>query len=142
MAVFNMHQAKTELSRLVAMAMAGDEVVIARHNIAVAKIVPVGSASAKGEQWAAASVSSGFGEEGQAELTGMTDFLGQVRKGEEFTFSHEGQALARIVPLEPASPEARGYGILAHLRGKLPDDLFLGPMSEDELQLWEKGDLP
>jgi hypothetical protein len=28
-------------------------------------------------------------------------------------------------------------GALAHLKGSMPDDLFLTPMSEDELRAWE-----
>ena len=79
MATINMHQAKTDLSDLVARAEAGEEIIIARHNKPAVKLVPVGA-----------------------------------------------------VPKKPRIP-----GALAHLRGKLPDDLFLTPLSEDELQAWE-----
>ncbi|SFK73478.1 prevent-host-death family protein [Mesorhizobium albiziae] len=41
MAVINMHQAKTELSDLVARAEAGEEIVIARRNKPAVKLVPV-----------------------------------------------------------------------------------------------------
>lgn len=38
---FNMHEAKTQLSRLIAMAEAGDEVVIARDGKPVVRLVPI-----------------------------------------------------------------------------------------------------
>jgi prevent-host-death family protein len=41
---FNMHQAKTSLSRLVEMALAGEEVVIARNGEPLVCLVPVGKA--------------------------------------------------------------------------------------------------
>lgn len=74
-----MHQAKSELSELVARAEAGEEIVIARRNKPAVKLVPIDD--------------------------------------------------------EPKKP--RVPGALAHLRGKLPDDLFLTPLSEEELQAWE-----
>jgi prevent-host-death family protein len=79
MATINMHQAKTELSDLVSRAEAGEEIIIARRNKPVVKLVPVENA-----------------------------------------------------PKRPRKP-----GALAHLRGQLPDDLFLAPLTEDELQAWE-----
>lgn len=47
MATINMHQAKTELSKLVARAEAGEEIIIARRNKPVAKIVAVTEAARK-----------------------------------------------------------------------------------------------
>jgi prevent-host-death family protein len=41
MAQFSVHDAKTNLSRLIADALAGGEVVIARGNVPVVRIVPV-----------------------------------------------------------------------------------------------------
>lgn len=41
MAQFSVHDAKTNLSRLIADALAGDEVVIARGNVPVVRLVPV-----------------------------------------------------------------------------------------------------
>lgn len=43
--MINMHQAKTELSELVARAEAGEEIIIARHNKPAVKLVPVNSSS-------------------------------------------------------------------------------------------------
>ncbi len=39
--MFNVHEAKTQLSRLIAMAEAGDEIVIARDGKPVARLVPL-----------------------------------------------------------------------------------------------------
>ena len=39
--VVNMHQAKTELSKLVAQALAGEEVILARNGRPVVRLVPV-----------------------------------------------------------------------------------------------------
>ncbi|MGN6548596.1 MAG: type II toxin-antitoxin system Phd/YefM family antitoxin [Pararhizobium sp.] len=74
-----MHQAKSELSDLVARAEAGEEIVIARHNKPAVKLVPVDRIERK-----------------------------------------------------PRKP-----GALAHLRKTMPSDLFLQPLSEDELDAWE-----
>ena len=65
MATFTVHQAKSDLSKLMARAEAGEEIVIARRE-------------------------------------------------------------------KPRVP-----GALAHLKGSMPDDLFLTPMSEDEWRAWE-----
>lgn len=44
MDVFNVHAAKTHLSRLIERACAGEEIVIARNNEPVVRLVPVESA--------------------------------------------------------------------------------------------------
>lgn len=41
MAQFSVHDAKTNLSKLIAAALAGDEVVIARGNVPVVRLAPV-----------------------------------------------------------------------------------------------------
>lgn len=43
MEVVNVHAAKTHLSRLIERACAGEEIVIARNNEPVVRLVPVGS---------------------------------------------------------------------------------------------------
>lgn len=113
MTVFNMHRAKTELSRLVAMAEAGEEVVIARHNIAVVKIVPVGGELGKGGQAVKAFASIGFGEEAQMEFTATGD-----------------------IPAKFAdTANARRPGALKGMFS-LPDSFF-DPLPEEELEAWE-----
>ncbi len=51
--IVNMHEAKTELSRLVAQALAGEEVIIARAGMPVVRLTPLRQeripGSAKGE---------------------------------------------------------------------------------------------
>lgn len=41
MAIFTIHEAKTHLSRLVAAALAGEEVIVARGKVPVVRLVPV-----------------------------------------------------------------------------------------------------
>lgn len=81
MAVVTIHKAKTELSKLLARVEAGEEIVIARGDEPIAKLVAWTSAEKKNP---------------------------------------------------PRKP-----GALAHLRGKLPSNVLLEPMSEDELEAWE-----
>jgi prevent-host-death family protein len=45
MALFGMHEAKTKLSQLVERAEAGEDIVISRHGVPVARLVPVASAA-------------------------------------------------------------------------------------------------
>lgn len=78
-----MHQAKTNLSKLIALAEAGEEVFIARGDKPAVKLVPV------------------------------AEHVKQPRKP----------------------------GALKHLRGAIPDDLFLRPMTEEELAAWEGVDM-
>ena len=47
MATVTIHQAKTQLSKLIARAEAGEEIVIARGKEPVVKLTPVGEKSAK-----------------------------------------------------------------------------------------------
>ena len=47
MSVVTIHQAKTNLSRLIEKASAGEEVIIARGSIPVARLVPVGTIKGK-----------------------------------------------------------------------------------------------
>lgn len=47
MSVFTIHQAKTNFSRLIEKASAGEEVIIARGSKPVARVVPVGEVKGK-----------------------------------------------------------------------------------------------
>lgn len=129
MATINMHDAKTQLSDLVARAEAGEEIVIARRNKPAVKLVPVHAPDTAPEAWR-----SGFGEEKQADLD-MGGLREAVEKGREFTIMQDGKAVAKVVPVEERAP--RMPGRFAHLRGNLPPDLFEQPLSEDELAAWE-----
>lgn len=115
MTVFNMHQAKTELSRLVAMAEAGKEVVIARNNIAVARIVAV--RVGKGGVAGVASAPIGFSEEAQMRFSVVDNLIGDI-------------GVPAALALKPRKPGA--------LKGmfSLPDSFF-DPLPEEELQAWE-----
>jgi antitoxin (DNA-binding transcriptional repressor) of toxin-antitoxin stability system len=161
MAVFNMHQAKTELSRLVAMAEAGEEVVIARHNIAVAKLVPVRVSLGKGGETDAAS---GFEEEAQMGLTDAENIASKAGAAtlvpeldpwehapDDYISKEAIAAFYRKYPHEwnemrqrvgaNADPANKGKlrvpGRFAHLAANLPPNLFTEPLDEDELAAWE-----
>jgi prevent-host-death family protein len=47
MATVTIHEAKTNLSKLIKKASAGEEIIIARGNVPVAKLVPLGDGNAK-----------------------------------------------------------------------------------------------
>lgn len=121
MAIFNMHDAKTRLSDLVARAEAGEEIVIARRNKPAVRLQLV-------------SERVGFNEREQAayDLTGLAAAL---EAGREFTIMQHGKPVATVAPAEKKSPRVPGR--FAHLRGAMPPDLFDKPMDEDELDAWD-----
>ena len=65
--VVNMHQAKTELSRLVASALEGEEVIITRNGKPVARLTPISqgrkSGTLKGKIWYAPDAFEPLSEE-------------------------------------------------------------------------------
>jgi prevent-host-death family protein len=136
MTIINMHQAKTELSNLVARAEAGEEIVIARHNKPAVKLVPVTTADKTAVQPSMPGTVSGFAEDKQAEYD-----LGALRQaveaGREFTIMQDGRAIAKVVPIEPKS---RGWGAWEG-RYRVPDSFF-DPLPEEELRAWEGLDEP
>jgi prevent-host-death family protein len=127
MATVNMHDAKTQLSDLVARAEAGEEIVIARRNKPAVRLVPVRSGDLSRNE------PGGFAEDRQAEFDtrGLRE---AVDAGREFTIMQDGKALAKVVPVEK---KPRVPGRFAHLRGSLPPDLFDQPLGEDELDAWD-----
>jgi prevent-host-death family protein len=131
MATVNMHDAKTQLSDLVARAEAGEEIVIARRNKPAVKLVPVETADRSPEHGGG---QAGFAEDRQAafDVTGLAE---AVAEGREYTIMQQGKPVATVAPIPAKKP--RTPGRFAHLRGSLPPDLFLEPLSEDELQAWE-----
>lgn len=124
MATINMHDAKTQLSDLVARAEAGEEIVIARRNKPAVRLVRVEKAHGM----------AGFGEEKQA---GYDDggLREAVEDGREFTIMKDGKAIAKVVPVTPKPPRVPGR--FAHLRGTMPPNLFDQPLESDELDAWE-----
>lgn len=53
MTVVTIHKAKTELSKLIQKAVAGEEIVIARGNTPLVKLTPVSEARLKSRGWGA-----------------------------------------------------------------------------------------
>lgn len=128
MTVVNVHQAKTELSKLIARVEAGEEIVISRHNVPVVKMVPLVS-------MAASQTGRGWEENKQAEFqndgqnVGMT---GLIRQDKGLAKKQRGTETGKLFAKNMRAP-----GRFAHLRGKLPIDLFSQPLSDDELAAWE-----
>lgn len=72
--------------------------------------------------------------------TELSRLIDRVEAGEEILFARQNAPIARLVAVAGNSIEQqqpRRPGALAYLRDKLPPDLFLEPMSEDELDAWE-----
>jgi antitoxin (DNA-binding transcriptional repressor) of toxin-antitoxin stability system len=72
--------------------------------------------------------------------TELSKLIDRVEAGEEIVLAREDAPVARLVLVEEKRGETVGFrrpGALAHLRDKLPPNLFLEPMSEDELAAWE-----
>jgi len=125
MAIINMHDAKSQLSDLVARAEAGEEIVIARRNKPVVRLVKV---EAEG-----VTQRYGFAESEQAEYD-LTGLQAAVEAGKEYTIMQGGKVVAKVAPVEKKS---RVPGRFAHLRGNLPSDVFDQPLSEDDLDAWD-----
>ncbi|MDQ6434877.1 type II toxin-antitoxin system prevent-host-death family antitoxin [Mesorhizobium sp. LHD-90] len=129
MATINMHDAKTQLSDLVARAEAGDEIFIARRNKPAVKLVPV---EMVGET--SMNEPGGFAEDRQAEFD-MRGLREAVEAGREFTIMHDGKAVATVAPAVEKKPRVPGR--FAYLRGSMPPDLFDQPLEQDEIDAWE-----
>lgn len=73
------------------------------------------------------------------ELAGLPE---AIKRGKEFTIMQNGRPVAKVVPAEADDiAAAMGFGMLSHLRDKLPADLFLEPISAEEKSAWMRGDL-
>jgi antitoxin (DNA-binding transcriptional repressor) of toxin-antitoxin stability system len=69
--------------------------------------------------------------------TELSDLVARVEAGEEIILARGDTPVAKMVLVETTTSGPRVPGRLAHLRDSLPADLFLEPMSEDELEAWE-----
>jgi prevent-host-death family protein len=67
--------------------------------------------------------------------TELSKLIARVEAGEEITILRRDKAVARLVAPEAAPKVRRVPGMYPEL-ASLPDDLFLTPMSEEELELW------
>jgi antitoxin (DNA-binding transcriptional repressor) of toxin-antitoxin stability system len=157
-----MHDAKTQLSDLVARAEAGEEIVIARRNKPAVRLVRMRTSGevlppVEMEPWEHApddyihkdDIAAyyrrfpqewddmvgrvGFGEETPAGYD-AGGLREAVEQGREYTIMKNGKPVAKVVPVEK---KPRVAGRFAHLRGSLPPDLFDQPLTDDELDAWE-----
>jgi len=127
MVTINMHDAKTQLSDLVARAEAGEEIVIARRNKPVVRLVPVDAGRPR-----SAAPPGGFAEDGQADYD-VGAMRAAVKAGREFSIMQDGKPVAKLVPT--GEKRVRGFGMLAHLP-PVPD-AFFDALPEEELRAWE-----
>jgi len=123
MAIINMHDAKTQLSDLVARAEAGEEIVIARRNKPAVRLVPIEVGG---------DMSGGFAEDSQAEFD-IKGLRKALEAGREFTIMQNGKPVATVAPAVEKKKRVPG-----RFKGQmsLPDSFF-DPLPEDELAAWE-----
>ena len=67
----------------------------------------------------------------------LSELVSRAEAGEEILIARRNKPVVRLVPVKSADSSPRVPGALAHLGAALPHDLFLTPMSEQELQDWE-----
>lgn len=73
----------------------------------------------------------------QKDETELSKLVARVEAGEVIVIARGDEPVAQLVAIKLPKHAARGYGRFAHLRDKIPSDLFLQPMSQDELDAWE-----
>ncbi len=147
MATINMHDAKTSLSDLVARAEAGEDIIIARRNKPVVRLVPVKPVGEPprrglsgfgephhGEAHIGKSHFGGFAEEAQLNID---DLERALRTQREFVITQGGKPMAHVAPIDH-TPKTRGLGAWKG-RFTLPESFF-DPLPDDELLAWEGGD--
>ncbi|MBV8972876.1 MAG: type II toxin-antitoxin system prevent-host-death family antitoxin [Sphingomonadaceae bacterium] len=112
MTIVNMLEAKTNLSRLIAEVEAGGEVVIARHNKPVVRLVAVDASSA-------VAAPAGVAEPASA-------------------WAAPAPAKWRVPGRLAAKPDEKGYKRQpGTMKGLIEwDDRFNDPLPDDELRLW------
>lgn len=166
MVTINMHDAKTQLSDLVARAEAGEEIVIARRNKPAVRLVPIHENTKTGIREARKRIpgrlsnpsttmteSDWFARLPEDELQAWEgDADPGFGESEQATYDLAGlpEALATgkeftvmqggkaVAKVVPVEEKrARVPGRFAHLRGNLPSDLFDQPLDQDELHAWE-----
>jgi len=69
--------------------------------------------------------------------TDLSELIQRVEAGEEIVIERDDHPVAKLVPVFDNEKQVCGYGRFSHLRDTIPRDLFLEPMSEDELDAWE-----
>lgn len=166
MAVINMHDAKSQLSDLVARAEAGEEIVIARRNKPAVRLVAVHADNnvhiRKAREQAYGSMAHLRDAMKDVDwFEPLADDELQARSGEAPRgFGESEQAPYDLIGLPEAVEAGKKFTIMrdgkpfatvlpvltkkprvpgrfAHLRGAMPPDLFDQPLDEDELDGWD-----
>lgn len=150
MTTVNMHDAKTQLSDLVARAEAGEDIVIARRNKPAVKLVPVITADTRTGPPAVATAigsSSEFDpfEHAPDDTISKTDIAAYYRKYPEewnemrklvgFAETEQATFAADAAGPRGAAKPRRKAGSLKGMF-EVPDSFF-EPLPEEELQAWE-----
>jgi prevent-host-death family protein len=69
--------------------------------------------------------------------TSLSKLMARAEAGEEIIIARREKPSVRLVPVEAVGKKPRVPGALRHLAGNLPDNLFLEPLRDEELQAWE-----
>jgi prevent-host-death family protein len=70
--------------------------------------------------------------------TELSKLIARVEAGEEIILARGDKPVVKLVPIvDDGAKSKRRPGALSHLRDKIPSDLFLQPMSEEDLATWE-----
>lgn len=75
--------------------------------------------------------------------TELSKLIQAAVDGEEVIIARGTEPLVTLVPLKQpgtAARRPREPGMLKHLLGTIPDDIWFEPLPEEELKLWEGGD--
>ncbi len=68
--------------------------------------------------------------------TELSKLIALVEAGEEVLILRRDKPVARLTAPEKAAPPKRQPGGFPELKN-IPDDLIFGPLSDEELDLWE-----
>lgn len=69
--------------------------------------------------------------------TELSRLIARVEAGEEIVIARGNEPVAKLIPIQTQKQPVRGYGRFAHLRDKIPSNLFLEPMPQEDLDAWE-----
>ncbi len=77
--------------------------------------------------------------------TELSKLIQRAVSGEDIVIAKGAIPMVSLTPVAGASgvvtnKKPRQPGLLKHLRGKIPDDIWFEPLPEEELKLWEGGE--
>lgn len=72
--------------------------------------------------------------------TNLSKLIARAEAGEEIIIARGDKPVVRIEALKSAQKKARTAGALEYLGGRIPDSLFLDPLTEEDLSAWDGND--